>query len=62
LRFQTENFLIQRLNFDLLAGRQHSMLVKHGFNQPIIALISVQKYLMFILKWIYYVQNYILFN
>jgi len=33
------------------------MLVKHDFNQPITALISVQKYLMFFLKWIFYMSK-----
>jgi len=62
LRFQTENLLIQRLNFDLLAGSQHSMLVKHGFKQPIIALISAHKYLMFLLKWILNMSKIILYS
>jgi len=50
------------LKFDLLAGSQHSMLVKHGFNQRIIALISVQKYFMFLLKWIFYMSKNIFYS
>jgi len=38
------------------------MLIKHGFNQPIIALISVQKYLMFLLKWIFYMSKIIFYS
>ena len=36
-------FHSDELNCDIFAGSQHSMLVKHGFNQPIIELISVEK-------------------
>ena len=50
------------LKFDLLAGSQHSMLFKHGFNQPIIALISVQKYLIFLLKWIFHMSKNIFYS
>jgi len=35
------------LNFHLTAGSQHSMPVKHGFNQINIALISIEKLTIF---------------
>jgi len=38
------------------------MLVKHGFNQPIIALIYVQNYLMFLLIWIFYMTKNIFYS
>jgi len=40
------------LNFEFFACSQHSMLVKHGFSQPNIALMSVEKLLRFWLKWV----------
>jgi len=38
------------------------MQVKHGLNQPIIALRSVQKYLMFLLTWIFYMSKNIFYS
>ena len=39
------------------AGSQRSILVKHGFNQTNIALISVEKLQKFQLKWVIYMPK-----
>jgi len=46
LRSDPEGSLYSVELFDLFASSQHSMLVKHGFSQPIIAFISVEKSLI----------------
>ena len=46
--------------FDLSAGSQHSMLVKHCFNQTNIAIIPVENLLIFQLKWVIYIPTNIL--
>ena len=50
LRSDLEKLLLQCWTFDVSAGSQRSMLVKHDFNQTNIALISVEKLLIFKLK------------
>jgi len=50
LRSDLERLLIQCWTFDFSASSQRSMLVKHGFNQTNIALISVKVLFIFQLK------------
>jgi len=60
LRSDLERLLIQCWTFDFSAGNQRSMLVKHGFNETKIAFISVEKLLIFQLKWVIYTSKNIL--
>jgi len=43
LRSDLEKLVLQRWTCDIFAGSQRSILVKHGFNQTNIALMSVEK-------------------
>jgi len=50
LRSDLERLLIQCWTFDVTAGSQSSKRVKHGFNETNVALITVNKLLIFQLK------------